>query len=363
MTLPSYARTTLFPNARSLAFFYEGTYVQKDTLPHGSGFWLKFDSGAVASIAGTPILSDSVTVSARWNIIGSLGTPTPTANITTNPPGIVSSSFFSYSGGYILDDTLVPGKGYWVRVSAGGKLFLASSAAAPKDQFQTADRSVLAEANSLTILNEEGAAQTLYFAQEPPTPLPAGLFDLPPIPPAGVFDARFASNRLLELFPAKLDGTREFSVAIRSSSPVAVTWHVAPARGVRFSLRAADDAGQPVSRPISGDGTWKLTSENLSSLRLNVESGLLPLAFALRQNYPNPFNPATIIGYDLPSDEHVTLAVYDLLSREVARLVDARQEAGAYEVQFSASNLASGMYFYRLTAGKFTSDHKMLIMK
>jgi hypothetical protein len=317
----------------------------------------------VASLAGPPIANDTIDLAGRWNIIGSLGTPVPTSLVTSTPPGLVTSNYFSYHGGYVLDDTLIPGKGYWVRLKASGKLLLASSAAVPKDQAPSADRSLLAEANTLTITNEEGASQVLYFGKEPSSPAPTGRFDLPPVPPPGIFDARFASNRLLELFPATLESAREFSLAIHSDDPVAIHWHINPLSGVKFSLKYIDGSGKTQSRSVKGEGMWKLTSVELSSIRLRVENNVLPSTFALRQNYPNPFNPTTTIGYDLASDEYVTLVVYDLLGSEVARLVDGRQEAGSYEVQFSSQNLASGLYVYRLIAGKFTGDHKMLIMK
>ncbi len=89
----------------------------------------------------------------------------------------------------------------------------------------------------------------------------------------------------------------------------------------------------------------------------------VPKTFALEQNYPNPFNPTTTIGYDLPSASRVSLKVYDVLGREVATLVNARQAAGSYNAAFNAANFASGIYFYRLEAGSFVQTKKMLLVK
>jgi Rax2 C-terminal beta propeller domain/Secretion system C-terminal sorting domain len=95
-----------------------------------------------------------------------------------------------------------------------------------------------------------------------------------------------------------------------------------------------------------------------------VRAGTSPAtSFTLDQNYPNPFNPTTMINYRLPMNSHVTLKVYDVLGREVAILVDARQPAGAYTVQFDGSRYASGAYFYRLQAGGFMLTGKMLLVK
>jgi hypothetical protein len=95
---------------------------------------------------------------------------------------------------------------------------------------------------------------------------------------------------------------------------------------------------------------------------IEVEAGV-PRTFELSQNYPNPFNPSTVISYQLPVVSEVSLKVYDLLGREVATLVNQRQEAGRYQVVFDASRLASGVYFYRLQAGAFVETRKMMVVR
>lgn len=89
----------------------------------------------------------------------------------------------------------------------------------------------------------------------------------------------------------------------------------------------------------------------------------LPEHYALEQNYPNPFNPHTAIRYTLPAPSQVKLVIYNLLGKEVTRLVDAHQPAGYYTVDFDASNLPSGVYFYRLEAGHFQQTRKFLLLK
>lgn len=85
--------------------------------------------------------------------------------------------------------------------------------------------------------------------------------------------------------------------------------------------------------------------------------------FRLVQNYPNPFNPMTVIGYDLPVDGQVSLKVYDILGREALTLFEGFGKAGYHEVTLDASDLASGLYFYRLTAGSFTDVKKLVVVK
>jgi polyhydroxybutyrate depolymerase len=88
-----------------------------------------------------------------------------------------------------------------------------------------------------------------------------------------------------------------------------------------------------------------------------------PAELLLFQNYPNPFNPSTTIKYELPKSSVVRLSVYDMLGREVSVLVNERMNAGVHEVKFDGSNLASGVYFYRLTAGGFVQAKKLVIVK
>ncbi len=88
-----------------------------------------------------------------------------------------------------------------------------------------------------------------------------------------------------------------------------------------------------------------------------------PSGFGLFQNYPNPFNPTTAISFQLSTPGHVTLRIYDVLGREIATLVNGNESAGIHTVNFDASRLPSGVYFYRLKAGDFTATKKMLMLK
>ncbi|HTY11467.1 MAG TPA: endo-1,4-beta-xylanase [Bacteroidota bacterium] len=89
----------------------------------------------------------------------------------------------------------------------------------------------------------------------------------------------------------------------------------------------------------------------------------VPAEFGLGQNYPNPFNPSTVISYQLPINSFVTMKVYDLVGREVRTLVSGWKNAGTYSIQFDASSLPSGVYFYRIQAGNFASVKKLILLK
>jgi hypothetical protein len=96
-----------------------------------------------------------------------------------------------------------------------------------------------------------------------------------------------------------------------------------------------------------------------------VEDGKIavPTSYALHQNYPNPFNPSTQIAYDLPVAGHVRLAIFDVVGKEVATLVDELQQPGYKSTVFDSNRFASGVYFYRLAAGTYVATRKMMVLK
>lgn len=96
---------------------------------------------------------------------------------------------------------------------------------------------------------------------------------------------------------------------------------------------------------------------------INAKTEGLPQDYVLGQNYPNPFNPSTKIQFNLPKDEFVSIKVYDVLGKETAVLISKDMKKGIYEIDFNASHLSSGIYFYKITAGNFVDVKKMILMK
>jgi len=116
-------------------------------------------------------------------------------------------------------------------------------------------------------------------------------------------------------------------------------------------------------KQIDNDGAFEYSSV------IEVELNNIPTEFSLEQNYPNPFNPSTAVSYQLAVDSRVTLKVYDILGKEITTLVNEVKEAGNHQVNFSAENLTSGVYFYSINASaingekNFSSVKKMLLLK
>ncbi len=112
----------------------------------------------------------------------------------------------------------------------------------------------------------------------------------------------------------------------------------------------------------SAGNRYSFTFTTLTLARDLVITGI-PAPYSLSQNYPNPFNSGTTIQYELPTASVTKLAVYDLLGREVSVLVDGWRVSGVYQAKFDATGLASGVYFYRLTAGDFAQTKKFVVLR
>jgi len=111
---------------------------------------------------------------------------------------------------------------------------------------------------------------------------------------------------------------------------------------------------------LNGTGNLNKGTESVSNSK---DDNKLPKEFALFNNYPNPFNPTTTINYSIKQDGLVSLKVYDILGKEVATLVNENKPPGKHSVKFNASNLPSGIYFYRIVSGNFSATKKLILLK
>lgn len=113
----------------------------------------------------------------------------------------------------------------------------------------------------------------------------------------------------------------------------------------------------------SPDAVWRYHTLEFNTILGVGDETVLASDFQLEQNYPNPFNPSTTIKYSLPEKSDVTIKIFDVLGNEVSTLLNATQDAGSHEVDFNASELASGMYIYTLKAGTVSLSKKMMLLK
>lgn len=384
LLVPDYAKATLFPEAISEAFSYTNRYSPQPMLANGVGYWIKFPSVTTAEITGTSFELDTIDVLAKWNLIGLPSYPVLVTDITEFGTTILSS-FFGYTAadGYFDEDTLKPGKAYWVKVAQNGTLVLPTSSmleineplSVPAGNSPTllegfAARSPLTTKpglyNRIIIRDSRKRERSLYFT-EYRHDINTARFELPPTPPTGVLDVRYRSERYLEM--SEPEARKVVDILISNAEyPIVVSWNMAETvLTERYSLQL-----DGCKVPMNGEGSVRVnTAVSLVQLQLEPASvAVPPKQYALHQNYPNPFNPSTQIQYDLPVDSHVMLKVYNAIGQEIETLFHGTQKAGFQEATWSASNRASGIYFFRLDATnyshpteRFSDVRKMLLLR
>ncbi|MBI5216173.1 MAG: T9SS type A sorting domain-containing protein [Ignavibacteriae bacterium] len=368
-------KSAVYPGATSPAFRYQAGYAQDDSLDNGVGYWLKFNGAQTLYV---PKLSDitaaTIPVNALWNMVGSISTPVPVANLGYLPDSasVVGSQFFGYNNGYFTATDINPGKGYWFKAKQSGSILISSTLASAKS---SAKADPLAALNLLKIRDSRNGEQSLFVGSTKDFAGSVEMYDMPPVPPTGSFDARFGSNRMVETHSSSLNSAVEYPLHIQSGNyPVTISWNMKSSSGVRYEL--IDKTSGKSGNLMLGMGSAKVEapSENLV-IRVTTSAVELPQVYALEQNYPNPFNPATTMKYSLPKDSYVKLSVYNLLGQEISTVFEGVQSAGFYNYSWSPKNSAevqagSGVYFYRLDATNvndsketFNQVRKMMFVK
>jgi trimeric autotransporter adhesin len=355
-------KTSLFQHSVSEAYSYESGYHAKDTINNMTGYWLKYSSIEAIDIFGFPFTDDTLEVSEGWNLIGSITNPIEATSITSAPPGIFNSICFTYQSGYKIADSLYPGKGYWVKSAQNGKLIF-SSTAHSRSSVVSPKQSAISTYNKISITDAANRQQVLYFGNRNAQNDFGIVFTMPPLPPTGVFDARFSTNNLCE-FAVGVE-SREIPIVISSAQfPVQVSWDIS----ADICLASLVIGDQEVT--LDENESFEILNPGVS-LTLKIISAVdMPKEFALVQNYPNPFNPVTTIRYQLPVESKVSLRIFNVLGQEVGLVVGTVQAAGYKSFEWNSSGHASGVYFYRLDATgvsnpsqRFSQTRKMVLVR
>jgi hypothetical protein len=378
-----YTLSALYPTAIGDAFIYNGGYIpisRNDTLAIGEGFWIKLAAGQNRGPCGALVnnLVIHTGVGARWNLIGGLGRQISIGTIVQNST-TVTSNYFAYGkhGYYIANiagpDNPAPGKllpchAYWVKTNGAGTLTLNGSVeAAPKAGPETN----LDALNQITVTDRFGGRQTLYIGDEESVKQPSSAYDLPPISPG--FDARFSSGRFVETYPATLDAKALYQYPIDITTdagayPLTVSWNVVKNSDRALVLTTPD--GKALGNTVMDrTGFVHIRDAGVKTLLVALRNGITtPKAFGLGQNYPNPFNPTTHFDIEIPKTTDVSVAVYDILGRRVATLLQGQQNAGYLTVEWDGKDAhgqqaPTGIYFIRMNADEFSATTKIMLMK
>lgn len=240
------------------------------------------------------------------------------------------------------------------------------------------------------IYDNAGGQKTLYFGLDQTATdgidINLGESELPPYPPLGAFDARWllpennfsgslsswSDYRFASGFPFSATIEHRFRYqSAAGATAMFISWNLPQTiTGLIQDL----SNGIFINVQISGIGTYQVSDfQTFDKLKLFVyyndvistaesKSETYP-NFYLEQNYPNPFNPITTIKFSLPEASEVTLIIYNELGEKVAELLNTNLEAGWYNYQWVAGDIASGMYIYELRTDKFISVKKMILTK
>ncbi len=343
----------LFPQSAGQAFAYvSGSgYIPTLVTPPGQGYWLQVPGSIQqsATIYGAAISVETLAVSAGWNLIGSLSAPINVSGVMAVGT-TVQSNIFTYNNGYVVVDTIQPGKGHWVKVSQGGQLILQNGAGAQRSAKSVA--AGLEGFDTLRVRDAAGTRQTLFFGGKM-TQAEEIFFEMPPAPAEGMFDVRFGNGSLVA--PAE-GGERVVSITIRGG--------VFPLELSMSHGRSETSAYITVDGKAAvpeGDGRYRIAHQ-ASSIELHLSGAQAePSSYALSPNYPNPFNPSTAVRCSVPVESNVRLEVYDMLGRDVKTLFDGRMVAGSKTFIWDAtdgggSRVASGIYFVRMESRPLAAE-------
>jgi hypothetical protein len=338
-------------------FKYTAGYIPVTSAFPGTGYWMKhsgsriYNTGDEWPARGINIIEHNpIQGAAGWNLIGGYEESVPASGITTTPPGLITGSVYKYSGGYISAASIDPGYAYWVKLTGSGQINIPSG----NDAGRSGDPEIFRESSNFAKIIITDASQKLYtlYAVTGETGSSSGVdlnkFDLPPYPPQGIFDIRYSSQRYAE----RINITPQAVEMMGVQYPVKVK-----AEGTGLIL--SNETGKEIARLKDGEEA-SVTSPG----KLFVSENVIPAFYALEQNYPNPFNPGTTIQFSISEDvKNVKLIIYTALGEKVTELVNKELEAGTYKYSWDASGFSSGIYFYKIVAGKFISTRKMILIK
>lgn len=370
LTVSDFRKEILFPTAISRAFGYTTSYVIKDTLEQGRGYWLKFANADTISFTGAECLQDTIPVKTGWNMIGTVSDTV--TSIFKIPPEMNTSQFFGYTSGYFIATRLVPAVAYWVKVDRDGYLVLVSGSPAQAAKISPPEMNRF---SSITVTDRAGETQTLYLGSASDLTSSGAQFELPPAPPEGTFDVRFASGRFAEAIPAEPASSHDYSLVIRTDAyPITISWKMTLGGERSAMLVARSGFGQP----LAGEGSVRIDRPMADPAIRIAGNTPTPVAYALGANYPNPFNPSTKFMVAVPELANVEISVFDLLGRKVCSLANGMMNAGYHAVEWNGvredgSAATSGVYFVRMTAraaagggegaGGFSAVTRIIMMK
>ena len=376
-------------------------YVTPTFLQFGHGYWLGTTSASPWDVRGAAVEMDSTVtdIPAGYVIVGSnYVRNVPTQNMSFRKSGvnysfsdavaqgILVNAVYGYDGSsYQAINALQMFKGYWLGILQSGVQMIqkpAVSSATPlmkitqPTQFMW-DLSIIASSSKQTDqfakigvrADATDDFDVLYDIPQPPRSPGNSYMELYTVHSGEHYPAILGSK-----YAHDYRGTKNpqwsFILETSDSGQVNLQWDNTFLSQLSNSVQLMlTDAATLRSIDMTKQNSYAFTYSApryftiASSISGSELQGILPSSYALSQNYPNPFNPTTTIQFAIPQPGSVTLTIFDVLGREIASLADGFRNAGIYSVTWNATNVASGIYFYRLNAGTFTATKKLILLR
>ncbi len=336
---------TIFPTAiEGTLFRFDESYFPDSLLDIGAGYWLRFESGGNQEIIGSPLQSIDLDLIEGWNLVQGIGSVVSLESIIDPDNIIVPNTLFGFNLGYFDSDILESGKGYWLRCFASGTITLANDGRLPREN------KALIEFESSGWIS--AGNMKLYFGVESLEDIYLSC-SVPPLPPQSAFDIRFENSlRCGEDSISVLLQNNVFPLEVNYELSGNQAWKVLTETGEKFNL--------------TNEGTFTIVSP-INSFQL-FKGSSLPDEFRLYPNYPNPFNHKTIIKYDLPKPDNVSISIFNVRGELVSILIDDEKNAGFHQVEWngmmdSGDPLSSGMYFVHIETSKEFKTGKLILLK
>ncbi|PTM20360.1 MAG: hypothetical protein DA446_03560 [Bacteroidetes bacterium] len=338
----------LMPDAEAGTLFgFDSGYQSETTMTVGAGYWVNMTADNDVTFNGEEVSSLTLDVAADWNMIGSLSEEAAIVDDSE-----IVEATWAYNNGYFIPDSYMPGSAYWLAASAAGSvdlIYASDAGSRPASSTRGIETELF---HNVSVMSGEGEVD-LYFAGSLGEEVSDLQIAMPPVPPAGLFDARIAGDRWIsadDVIAVQVQhGEEPVTVSVNGDE----IYELVIYSGKDEVRRQELSAGESVEIPASSDNF---------TIGL-YDASAIPDVFSLDQNYPNPFNPSTTIRFGVPEVSDVKLEVFNMLGQKVATLVNESKDAGFYNVAFDASSLSSGMYIYRLQSGSFVETRKLMLIK
>lgn len=364
----------LYPNViNKPIFFTPNTYQQDEILRAGIGYFMRYSSTIDKTFAGT-FISEISTARQNaprvypgsggrggWNSVGAISVPTSVNNIefetfnNTTPDKNYTLEYgvwrYVTDKGYEEVSTILPGLGYWIKVNNNGYYNLKQDNLKVIGNSNVRNNNVYANSTKISVKDNGANNGELFLAN---SNVDINKYELPPVPPTGVFDVRFRGSY-------KVDNNNETVINLQGVEyPVSISANY-PETDLTFSDALTGEVYGTIARGTASNIIVKNSLSNSIVVnkveKINAEFGL--------EVYPNPVQASgnLNIAYTLTSDEVVNISLYDVLGNKVAEVINTNVQAGTHTTNFDVNNVPVGSYIVKIEAGSNVMTQKVSVIK